>query len=54
MESIIEILMNRDGISKKEAIQLKNEAKQRIIEGEEPENVLWEVLNLEMDYIFEL
>lgn len=48
---IIRILMNRDGYTKKEAIEICEEIKERILDnGEDPDDVLYEY-DLEPDYI---
>jgi hypothetical protein len=53
-ESIVEILMRRDGLSKQEAELSVQEARQRVTEGEDPEEVLQDEFGLEPDYIFDL
>lgn len=54
MESIVEILMRRDNMSKDEAEEMLQEARERVAEGEDPEEILHEEFGLEPDYIFEL
>lgn len=49
-----QILMERDGMSSKEAYDALQEARQRVMEGENPEVVLQEEFGLEPDYIFDL
>lgn len=50
---LVKIFMNRDGMTKEEAIELVKEMRQRVREGENPEDVLYEE-GLEPDYIFDL
>ena len=58
METIINILMRRDGLSRREAKQAYLDCKAEIEEALigtsciAPENVLQEELGLEIDYIF--
>ena len=58
MRSILEILMNRDGMTREDAQDLINEAKedlnQRLAAGEIPEDICEEWFGLEPDYIFDL
>lgn len=53
-ESILEVLMRRDGMSRESAQELIDDAKERIADGEDPEEVLMEDFGLEPDYIFDL
>lgn len=53
-ESILEVLMRRDGMGRESAQELIDDAKERIIDGEDPEEVLMEDFGLELDYIFDL
>lgn len=50
---LIQIFMNRDGMTKAEARGLIKEMRSRVLEGEDPEEVLYEE-GLEPDYIFDL
>ena len=50
---LVKIFMERDGLTKAEAIDLVREMRQRVWEGEDPEEVLYEE-GLEPDYIFDL
>ena len=58
MEEIIKILMERDGVTYDEAMEMYEDCKSELmdaIEGNsclEPEDVLMGELGLEMDYIF--
>lgn len=53
-ESLHEVLMRRDGLSAREASRQIWEAKERVIAGEDPEEVLADEFGLEPDYIFDL
>lgn len=54
LESIVDILMRRDGIDRSEAEDLVAEAKERVAAGENPEDILHDEFGLEPDYIYEL
>lgn len=61
MEDIVKILMERDGISRKEAQQMVEECRQRLQEEAIPsgdielaEEILAEELGLELDYMMDL
>ena len=54
MESLKEVIMKRDGITSKEVDDMIEEARQRILEEEDPEEILLEEFGLEPDYIFDL
>jgi hypothetical protein len=51
---IVPILMQRDGISQAEAEELVDDAKQRVLAGEDPEEILLEDFGLEPDFLFDL
>jgi predicted nucleic acid-binding protein len=51
---IIEVLMRRDGMTQAEAKKLLRELRSMIEEGADPEDILYEELGLEPDYIFDL
>ena len=53
LESLLEIFMRRDGLCKEDAQVLINEMKERVENGEDPEEVLYDE-GLEPDYIFDL
>lgn len=53
-DNLITVLMNRDGLSKAEAIEQINDAADLVLLGENPEEVLLEEFGLEPDYIFDL
>lgn len=51
---LLEVLMRRDQMTKRDALDLMKECRDRILnDGEDPEDVLAE-LGLEPDYIFDL
>ena len=54
MSSLKQILMERDGLSAEEANELIVQAHLRVMEGEDPEEILLEEFELEPDYIFDL
>ena len=53
MTELVRVLMNRDGISRKEAQGIREEMMQRVWDGEDPEEVLYEE-GLEPDYFFDI
>lgn len=53
MTELVRVLINRDGISKKEAQDIRKEMMQRVWDGEDPEEVLYEE-GLEPDYVFDI
>ena len=54
IESLKAVLMRRDGLSADEAQRLLDEARERVAEGEDPEEVLYEDFGLEPDYFWDL
>lgn len=58
MESIAEVLIRRDGMSRKEAEQMvedaREELQERLADGEMPFDICEELFGLEPDYIMEL
>lgn len=56
MNRVVEILMERDGMTKNEAEKLINETREVILEGDpfESEDIMLEMLGLEMDYIMDI
>ena len=54
MNDLKTVLMNRDGISEDEADDLIQDAKKRVMDGEDPEEILESEFGLEPDYIFDL
>lgn len=54
MQSLKTVLVNRDGISAKEADERIKELRRRFREGEDPEELLHSELGLEPDYIFDI
>lgn len=53
MNEIVRILMRRDDMTQEEAEETLAEAREAIYDGEDPEEVLYD-LGLEPDYIFDL
>lgn len=53
-ESIVQILVRRDGMTKEDALSLVREAKDAVADGEDPEDVCHEWFGLEPDYAEEL
>ena len=54
MSELKKVLMQRDGMSSREANKAIEDAKQRVFDGEDPEDVLADEFGLELDYIFDL
>ena len=54
MSELKKVLMERDGMTPKEADEVIADAKQRVWDGEDPEEVLEDEFGLEPDYIFDL
>lgn len=54
MNNVVKILMERDNLSLAEAEAAVNEAKQAVLDGENPEEVLEDHFGLEPDYIYDL
>lgn len=54
MSTLLKILMRRDGLSKEEAQEQIDDAKARVLDGEDPEEILHEEFGLEPDYVFDL
>lgn len=56
MNRIVNILMNRDGMSKKDAEDLVKETREEILASDpwEMEDIMMDNLGLEPDYIFSL
>ncbi len=53
-ETLKQVLMRRDGMSSHEANEAIADARERVLEGEDPEEILCEEFGLEPDYIFDL
>jgi hypothetical protein len=53
MTELVRIFMNRDELTREEAKDLVEEMRERVLDGENPEEVLYDE-GLEPDYIFEL
>ena len=54
MESIVGILMRRDGLSRAEAQEMVAAAREEVAQGRDPEEVLEEDFGLEPDWVMEL
>lgn len=58
MESIKDVLMNRDGMSEEDAVNLINDAREdlndRLMNGEDASDICSEWFGLEPDYLMEL
>lgn len=54
MATIRQILMQRDGLTSLEADNLVRNARVRVFNGDNPEEILHSEFGLEPDYIFEL
>ena len=54
MNAIVKILMERDGLTQREAEQEVKEARVRVRNGEDPEEILYDEFGLEPDYVFDL
>ena len=54
MESILQVLMRRDGMTRDDAQELIDEAKERVAAGDDPEEVVQEEFGLEPDYFWDL
>jgi len=50
---LVKVLMRRDGLTRQEAEELRQEMQERMEEGEDPEEILYEE-GLEPDYIMDL
>ena len=53
MGRLVEIFMHRDKMTKREAIAQVKEMRDRVWDGEDPEEVLYEQ-GLEPDYVFDI
>lgn len=51
---IVNVLMRRDGLSLEEAYEQLNDARERLADGDDPEEILYEEFGLEPDYLFDL
>lgn len=54
MSELKTVLMNRDKMSSEEADAVIAEMRERVLEGEDPEEVLMEECGLEPDYVLDL
>lgn len=53
MTDLVKVLMKRDGLSHKDAEEIRHEMMMRVLDGENPEDVL-EDEGLEPDYFFDI
>ena len=54
-ESLLQVLMRRDNLSRKEALELIQQARSAVLEDQEdPQDVLEEMFGLELDYAMDL
>ncbi len=53
-ETLKQVLMRRDRMSAEEADERIAEARERVEDGEDPEDVLHDEFGLEPDYVFDL
>ncbi|SHI61131.1 hypothetical protein SAMN02745671_01141 [Anaerovibrio lipolyticus DSM 3074] len=53
MNELVRIFMERDKMTKQEAVEYVKDMRKRVWEGEDPEEVLYEE-GLEPDYVFDL
>lgn len=51
---IIPTIMRRDGMSREDARELVEEAREEVMNGADPEDVLAETFGLEPDYVMDL
>lgn len=54
MDALKQILMRRDGLTSQEADAAIDDARARVADGEDPEDILLGDFGLEPDYIFDL
>jgi len=54
MQTIVEVLMQRDDMTREAAEEAVQDARERVAQGEDPEELLHEDFGLEPDYIFDL
>ena len=52
--ALVRVLMRRDGLTYEEASELVNEARERVLDGEDPEEILHYDFGLEPDYVYDL
>lgn len=54
MSDLIKALMQRDSITKENAEDMVHDARQRVINSEDPEEILHYEFGLEPDFVFDL
>jgi hypothetical protein len=52
VDELVRVLMDRDGMDRDEARTAVLEARQRVHDGEDPEEILYEEFGLEPDYTY--
>lgn len=54
LRSLVNILVERDGMHVEDAKQMVRDARQEVKDGADPEEILYDDFGLEPDYIFQL
>ena len=54
MSELKTLLMKRDGLTSQEADDMIADARNRVMEGEDPEEILMDDFGVEPDYIFDI
>ena len=54
MSTLKKVLMQRDDLTEAEADELISDARERVFDGEDPEEILMDEFGLEPDYVFDL
>lgn len=54
MQSLQSVLMYRDDMTAEEALDTIDDLRKRVMDGENPEELLYDELGLEPDYIFDI
>jgi hypothetical protein len=54
MSELYRVLTDRDKLSHDEAVEMILDAKARVAEGEDPEEILYDEFGLEPDYVLDL
>ena len=54
IESLKTVIMRRDGLTSEQADEMIDEAKQMVLEGEDPEEILLDMFGLEPDYFWDI
>lgn len=53
-ETLLEVLMRRDGLSRAAGQEMIDELRERMFAGEDPEELLYDECGLEPDYVWDL